>query len=202
MASEDYSPLAGDGADGEKDDQDEELIAAAEGASSVAAEDDGVGSKCDTKESLAETEVLAEGTSTTDWGTMFLNRYTADDPDYAAIMDGFSKPPCIHPWFSKPKRNFDYVNRRRDWRDNDNRSGDSNRYQGGRDRDGNNSYRGGRDRDNNSYRGGRGRDDNRRNDYRRDDRGGYGRDNRRGGGGGGYGGGGGGDRYTSYPGRK
>lgn len=41
---------------------------------------------------------------------MFENRYTDADPAYlAGKTNASSPPPCIFPWYSRPKRNFDYT---------------------------------------------------------------------------------------------
>lgn len=40
---------------------------------------------------------------------MFKNRYTDEDSVYANIKNVLTPPPCIFPWYSRPKRNFDYT---------------------------------------------------------------------------------------------
>lgn len=38
---------------------------------------------------------------------MFANRYTEEDPGYAETKE-LPKPPCIFPWYERPKRFFDW----------------------------------------------------------------------------------------------
>lgn len=84
---------------------------------------------------------------------LFVTRYTEEDPDYKSILESsIGDPPIVDPWYSKPKRNYNWSGRR-----DDRRRGDSSR----------NDHRDdGRDRHRNF-------DDNRRDRYRHDRRDGY-----------------------------
>lgn len=39
---------------------------------------------------------------------MFAKRYTEDDPTYAKTKH-LPDPPCIYPWYSRPKRFYDFA---------------------------------------------------------------------------------------------
>lgn len=84
----------------------------------------------------------------------FADRYTEKDTDYKKLKEaGIGDPPVIEPWYSKPRRNFDWANRdkaRGDKRQEDShrnrdsyRSGDSSRQYPNSRRDNyhNNKYR-------------------------------------------------------------
>lgn len=44
----------------------------------------------------------------------FANRYTSDDPEYEKLVnEGIGDPPIVAPWYTKPRRNYDWSNRDR-----------------------------------------------------------------------------------------
>lgn len=46
----------------------------------------------------------------------FKNRYTDEDPDFKQTKES-GDPPVVTPWYNKPRRNFDWTNRRDDRND-------------------------------------------------------------------------------------
>lgn len=43
----------------------------------------------------------------------FADRYTENDPDYAAILQTSPTPPVVHPWYNRPRRQHDWTDRGR-----------------------------------------------------------------------------------------
>ncbi len=74
----------------------------------------------------------------------FAHRYTEDDIDYKNLKEtGFQNPPIVDPWFTKPKRNFNWDNKNRpDFRRNSNNGDRRDNYQGNKYKNQhNNNYR-------------------------------------------------------------
>lgn len=47
---------------------------------------------------------------------LFANRYTEDDPDYKKLSeDGIGDPPIVDPWYSKPRRNYNWSGQQRNY---------------------------------------------------------------------------------------